>query len=143
MFLLNGSLLKFRDYGFAVSRLALGIIMMFHGIMKFVAGAKALTFVGSALGVFGVPPELFYACGVIAAIIETVCGFLTGIGLFTRVNALLLIGTMAVAVTLTFKGGFNSWSHSFSLMVFYIGLLISGPGTCSLDYKYWGKKEAQ
>ncbi len=142
MFLFNGSLTKYSDGGFAVARLAIGIVMMFHGILKFTGDTTAhLVGVGKAMGAFGVPSEYFFFLGLLAAVVEVVSGLLTGIGLFTRINALLLIGTMIVAVVMTFKGGFNVWSHAFTLMLYYIGLLIGGPGKCSLDYKYWGKKE--
>lgn len=107
MILVNEKLFKYQNLGLFVGRVALGIIMFIHGIGKLMGGAKAMTAVGSAMGAFGVPPEFFYAAGLLGAGAELLGGLFTALGLFTRLSSFFLIGTMAVAITVTYKAGFN------------------------------------
>lgn len=78
------------------------------------------------------------------ASVELICGALVLIGLFTRLAAIPLIGTMGVAI-LTAKmkdvadlGDFFSLSE-YLFIVLLLWLIIKGPGAASVDY-FWCKK---
>lgn len=73
---------------------------------------------------------------------EFVCGFLVLVGLFTRLAAIPLIGTMVVAIATALWSKVDSASDLFGLSEFlYIVVLVfiifGGPGRVALDTFVW------
>ncbi len=133
--LLYKYLWAYKDEGLLVLRILIGISLMYHGYIKFAGGEAKLLATGSALKYFGISGG-YLVLGTFAALVELVGGFLTALGLFTRVATFLMVGVLFVATTMMFiTSGFNAGSHAMDDMIIYIGLFIMGPGRYSLDYK--------
>src|SRR5262249_12978365 len=119
------------DAGLLLLRLWLGLSMfLIHGL------GKATTF-GSTVGAFrdkGIP--LPFAIAAILA--ESVCALLLALGLFSRLAALFLAITMAVAfilvhhAILTF-GKPTSGELAFIYLAGYLTILLTGPGRFAID----------
>jgi putative oxidoreductase len=72
---------------------------------------------------------------------EFVAGILLVLGLFTRVGALLLIGTLSYITFIIGQGRF--WyedQHPFLFVLFGVLFLFAGPGAWSLDEKFFNKE---
>lgn len=118
-------------------RILVGWVFVSEGVQKFVFPAQ--------LGVgrfekIGIPSPHFMAPFV--GSVEIVCGLLLLIGLFTRVAVVPLLGVILVAIATTklsmiTKSGLWSMLHEartdFSMLLGLVFLLITGPGTLSLD----------
>lgn len=118
-------------------RILVGWVFVSEGVQKFVFPAQ--------LGVgrfekIGIPFPHFMAPFV--GSVEIVCGLLLLIGLFTRVAVVPLLGVILVAIATTklsmiTKSGLWSMLHEartdFSMLLGLVFLLITGPGTLSLD----------
>jgi putative oxidoreductase len=117
----------------ATIRIVIGLLMVYHGYEVFnsevmsgyikwdVFQNKAATF-------------LVYA----GKSTELIAGILLTLGLFTRVGAVLLIGTMLYITFLVGHGRF--WyedQHPFMFVLFGVLFLFSGPGAWSLDGLFW------
>lgn len=71
---------------------------------------------------------------------ELLSGILLVLGLFTRIGALLLSGTLAYITFFVGHGRF--WyedQHPFLFVLFGVLFLFTGPGNWSLDEKIFGK----
>lgn len=84
------------DIGKLVLRLALGVLMLLHGISKVVNGVDGI--VGMVTGL-GLPAAVAY--GVYLG--EVVGPLLVIVGLYTRVGALLIAGNMLFALLLAHR----------------------------------------
>jgi putative oxidoreductase len=110
-------------------RIVSGLIFLEHGTQKFLSfppGPAA----GSGLA--------FANLGAYAGLIETACGLLIAIGLFTRPAAFLAAGTMAVAYwSAHFPRDFfpvNNMGDAAILFCFvFLYLSAAGPGPWSID----------
>ena len=119
------------DAGLLLLRLWLGLSMFFiHGL------GKATTF-GSTVAALrekGIPSP--FAIAAIAA--ESVCALLLALGFLSRLAALFLAATMAVAfilvhhATLTF-GNPKTGELAFIYLAGYLTLLLTGPGRFAVD----------
>ncbi len=71
---------------------------------------------------------------------ELLSGILLVLGLFTRIGALLLMGTLSYITFFVGHGRF--WyedQHPFLFVLFGVLFLFTGPGAWSLDEKFFGK----
>lgn len=72
---------------------------------------------------------------------ELTAGILLVLGLFTRVGALLLIGTLSYITFIIGQGRF--WyedQHPFLFVLFGVLFLFTGPGAWNLDEKFFHKE---
>ena len=127
------------NFGLLVYRLALGISMFYHGYLKYLSGAEGLYKVGSMLAPLCVPggylgvPGGYEILGTMASCAEMIGGILIVLGLFTRIGSLMLIGTLAMATTLSINGSFFSWDYPSQMGFGALMLFFAGAGRYSLD----------
>lgn len=125
-----------QNHGIALLRILIGIFLIIHGKEVFDA-AKMTEY--SKWDVFTNPSsaKMLVYLGKGA---EFVAGFLLVFGLFTRVAALLTVGTFLYITFLVGNGKF--WmddQHPFLFALFGILFFFTGPGTWSLDEKLFNK----
>lgn len=90
--------------------------------------------VGSNMAIFGITfAPAFW--GLLAAITEAVGGLLFALGLFFRPVAVLLTGTMVVALATHLAAGdqFMQYGHALDLLIIFAASILIGPGRISLD----------
>ena len=127
------------NFGLLIYRLALGISMFYHGYLKWLSGPEGLYKVGSMLAPLGVPggylgvPGGYEILGTMASCAEMIGGILIVLGLFTRIGSLMLIGTLAMATTLSINGSFFSWDYPSQMGFGALMLFFAGAGRYSLD----------
>jgi putative oxidoreductase len=88
--------MRLEDLGKLVLRLAIGGMLLIHGIAKITGMEGAMGFIGSALASRGLPDFLKY--GVYLG--EVVAPILLIIGLLTRLGALMIMVNMGFAIFL-------------------------------------------
>ena len=134
------------NLGLFLIRLIMGVMMALYGYDKLIHfnelaasefWAKSVNF----LGFYGKVP---LALTVFA---EFFCSILLILGLFTRFSLLVLMFCMAYIFLVVFpmsilEKGDNGYSISSTFIYFMIygGLLFTGPGNFSLDYKLFSKR---
>ena len=109
-------------------RLALGVIFIVHGSLKFAHMAKTI----HSFARLGIP--LASVAGPLIALLEVVGGLALIFGLGSRLFALLLAVDMLVAIgTARFHAGFvGGWEFEMALLAGLLALALSGPGAFSL-----------
>src|SRR5262249_25141011 len=140
------------DAALFVLRVACGLIFIPHGVAK-VFGSGGVAKFASSLPSYGIPTFLGY----VAAYSEFVGGILLIAGLLTRLDALLLAGTMFVAAFVVAlpdavrdpdAGGnkifaaIRGMELPLSVLAAMIALVLLGGGRWSVDALIWRKKEA-
>jgi len=133
------SLSKYRDTGLLLLRILIGLSFLAHGLPKLTAGPELWVKLGKSMEFVGVGAyPVFW--GLMAALSESVGGFLLLIGFAFRPACLFLLSTMAVATTMHFHttpGNFlEKWfvaSHAIELGSVFLSLLLIGPGRYSVD----------
>ncbi|MEM1097653.1 MAG: DoxX family protein [Planctomycetota bacterium] len=129
------------DAGLLLARVAVGGLFVFHGSAKFTAGIDGFAGYLDSLGVPFPTLNAYLAAGT-----EVVAGLALALGLFTRLAALPLAFTMAVAfftakgAALSAQGG--GGEYPLALGLFAIALALTGPGRASVDHALrtaWGK----
>lgn len=127
---------SYKNTGLLLLRVGLGFMMMMHGLPKLTGGMERWEAVGGAMGNLGITffPTFW---GLMAAIAETIGGFLLIIGLAFRPACLLLAFTMFTAALnhLARGDGLMGASQPIELFAVFIGLLFIGPGKYSVDKK--------
>ncbi|NEO84999.1 MAG: DoxX family protein [Spirulina sp. SIO3F2] len=112
-------------------RLAAGGLMIHNGLDKL---ADIQGFADNVVTFIGLPyPVFFTYC---AAYVEIVCAVCVILGLLTRFNALLLLGTMGVAIFFHLKADgleIPPLETASLYATIYAFLLINGSGRWSLD----------
>ena len=123
--------------GLLILRIGIGISIFFHGLPKIMGGPETWTAIGGTMSNLGInfAPTFW---GFMAAFAETVGGILFALGLFDRPAALLLIGTMIVALVMHLSQGddFMKYGHSLDLLIVFVAALLTGPGKYSFDAKF-------
>lgn len=114
-----------------ISRVAVGLLMIHNGFSKL---ADVQGFASGVVSFIGLPYPVFLTyC---AAYAEIVSSILLAVGLFTRVNALILLFTMLIAIFFHLKK--DGWHipplETASLYALWFGFfLTNGGGVFSLD----------
>jgi len=129
---------KSDDTGKLVLRVALGILILLHGIAK--VGGKGVDGVGGMLASHGLPAALAY----LTYVGEIVAPVLLIVGLFTRPAALIVAINMVVAIWLVHLkdlgalNGQGGWALELQGMYLFSALAISlfGGGRFGLGGKY-------
>lgn len=122
------------DLGLLLLRIGLGAIFIVHGYPKMFGGPEVWKNLGGAMGLWGIHfSPVFWGC--MAALSEFFGGIFLVFGLGTRLFAVLLTITMAVAATMHFsmQPGFAAAAHPLSLAVVFLSLVFTGAGRFSLD----------
>lgn len=131
-------MLAHEDFGRLLLRLAVGGLMLFHGLHKLIGGVDGIAGMLVAKGLPG-----FVAYGVLVG--EVICPVLIVLGILTRPAALVLAFTMVVAwlmVGIANTGALDktgAWAIE-SLVYFFIGALavaFLGAGRYSLAPAQW------
>lgn len=121
---------KYTDQGLLFLRLCLGVIFIFHGYPKLMAGHETWALVGAAMAGFGITayPE---AWGILASVAELAGGVCLLLGFLFRPVCLVLAFTMAVAFSMHFLRGdpFQIASHSLTTSIVFVALFFTGPGS--------------
>lgn len=109
-------------------RLALGILIMYHGYDKLIHFADKKNSFTNFMGI-GSTPSL-----ALVVFAEFFCGLFVLIGLFTRFASIPLIITMCVIV-FKINGGefFDKFESPVLYLAGFIVLLLVGPGRASVD----------
>lgn len=127
---------NYKNFGLLIIRIGLGIMFIYHGYPKLLSGPHRWEELGHATGSVGIH-FLPMAWGLLAALVETVGGFLLIIGLVFRPVCLLLIIELTVAAIFTFgqSGNLGDAAHAIEDAIMFTGLLFVGPGKYSADKK--------
>ncbi len=125
------------DLGLLLIRLFVGIVFMGHGAQKLFGwfGGYGLKGTGGWMASIGLKPGVFMAF--MAGATELLGGFLFAAGIFTWAGAILIAGSMLVAIlTVHGKNGFwitqNGYEYNLMLIVVVIGVALIGPGAYTL-----------
>lgn len=136
---MNDKLFKLVDkpeFGLLLLRAVLGVIMICHGVPKFLGGASTLEGIGKAMSVIGVENyPLFW--GFMAAFTETLGGFFLILGFYFRLSSFLLAFVMGLgAYMLYLKGSALAlYGHPLVLFAVFFAFIFMGPGQYSVDKK--------
>lgn len=131
---MNPNLLRNNDLGLLIMRVALGCIMLLHGIHKLVHGIDGIA---GMLASMGLPS--FIAYGVIIG--EVVAPIMLILGLFTRAGAFVYAFNMVVAVLMAHSADVFSinpatggWAIELPALYFFMALVLvfTGGGKYSL-----------
>lgn len=126
--------------GWLILRVGLGISIFLHGFPKITGGPDMWTAIGGSMGVFGInfAPTFW---GFLAALAESVGGLLFALGFFFRPAAIMLTGTMIVALATHLAGGddFLIFGHALDLLIVFAASILIGAGKYSLDAKFMPK----
>lgn len=122
--------------GLLILRLVFGLTFAAHGAQKLFGwfGGHGLAGTGGFMESLGLKPGKFYAA--LAGLGEIVAGLLLAAGLWTPLAALLIIGTMAVAIAKVHgpKGYMapGGYEYNVAIVAVAIGLALTGPGSYTI-----------
>lgn len=127
-------LARYRDEGLLLLRLGIGVMFLFHGGPKLLAGPEKWQQLGGALQYLGID---FYPTfwGLLAALSEFGGGLCLIVGVLFRPACLMLAGTMLVATSMHLgRGdGLLGASHAIEIGIVFLSLMLIGPGRFSVD----------
>jgi len=121
----------------AVLRIILGLLLAYHGLEVF--DQELMTGYAGWETFKDKPATIMVYTGKSA---ELIAGVLFSLGLFTRISAVITIGTFAYITF--FVGNGHFWyedQHPFMFVLTGVLFLFSGPGAWSLDEKFFGKRK--
>ena len=126
------------EFGLLIIRLVVGLTVAAHGAQKLFGwfGGPGIAGLSSMLSQLGIRPERPWA--VIAGLAEFAGGLLVAAGLLTPVAALVVSGSMLVAI-LTVHAGKGFWNHNggiefpLTILAAMVGLSLTGAGVYSFD----------
>jgi putative oxidoreductase len=121
-----------KDAAMVPARAALGASMLYHGLSKLRGDGLAQT--AGFFEQLGIRPARTWATAAGAA--EVLAGATAIAGFATRIGALAVIATQAVAIAKVHRGkGFDvvsgGWEYNVALIAIAAGLLLAGPGAVS------------
>lgn len=138
MSLINKTLITNNSFSALALRLPLGIIFAAHGAQKLFGwfGGYGLEGTGQWMESIGLGPGVLMAA--LSGSAEFFGGLALILGLLTRPAALVLAGTMAVAILSVHIGNGlfmsnNGYEFGLALLAGSVSLLISGGGRVSVD----------
>jgi putative oxidoreductase len=126
------------DYAEPILRIALGAILIPHGMQKLFGAFGGLGFAGNAalFDRIGYTPGVFW--GTLVGCTELIGGILLVLGLFTRFAAAAVLIFMLVAMKFTSAKGFfwagGGMEYSLLIGICALFFVIRGGGRCSLDH---------
>lgn len=106
--------LRNTDFGLLLLRIALGGLMLFHGMHKLIYGVG---FIGDMLAAIGLPSFIAYG----SLLAELVASLMIICGIWTRLASVVFAGNMVVAILMAHA------SEMFSLSPMTGGLVIELP----------------
>ncbi len=127
--------------GILLIRVTIGVLMAFYGYQKLITfeTMAASDFWAKEVSFLGMTGKTPLALTIFA---EFFCSLLLILGLFTRLALIPVIICMGYIIACVAKfeviySGDNGieMNHAFVYFLIYFGLLLTGPGTYSLDYK--------
>jgi putative oxidoreductase len=130
------------DLGLLILRVALAIILLYHGV------PKLMNFGGTAAGFQGmnVPaPSLSVAFAIIA---EVVGGLLILLGIAVDIAGVLVMIDMLGAIVFVhlhngFDFGKGGWEHPFTILSIALSLVLTGPGRYSVGNRAGGNERGR
>ena len=127
------------SFGLLLIRGIVGFVMFYHGAQKLFGwfGGKGIEGFLPHVPDMGIPNIPLEAWAYAAAIAEFGGGILLMIGLATRIAALFVAATMAVAVFKVHSEAFllpDGMEYALTLGIVALGLIFTGPGRLALDY---------
>ncbi len=134
------SMFRRPELGLLVIRVSVGLIFIYAGYNKFMAGEETLNNIGSNVKYLGLDvgvntvSSMFF--GIAAAGAEVLGGALLAVGFLTRVSTFFLIITMLVATLYKLDSSVVALSEfGFPLVMGLVclGLLFTGPGRYSIQ----------
>ncbi len=134
------------DIGLFLIRVGIGVMFVYHGLGKILAGPSGWLQVGRAVELFGISgyPEVW---GLAAAWTELSGGVFLFFGVFFRPACFALMIVMAVASSMhLYSGnGLQTASHAIEAGTLFLGLLFIGPGKMSFseELKWQGKEKVR
>ena len=124
---------NYRNAGLFIMRAGLGAMMIFHGLPK-ITHPERWAGLGESMGNFHIHflPAFF---GFMCALIETVGGLFSILGLWFRLVCMFLIIVFIVAAVKHINAGegLGKAAEAIELGFAYIGLFFLGPGRFSVD----------
>lgn len=122
------------DLGLLIIRLVFGLTFAYHGSQKLFGwfGGHGIKGTGQFFESIGIKPGLPLA--IMAGLGEVLGGLFFAAGIFMPLAALLIIGTMIVAIlTVTGKNGYNTvnggFEYNLAIITVALGVLLTGPGS--------------
>ena len=125
-----------KNIGLLIIRLGLGIMFIYHGYPKLIAGKTAWIHLGSAMKYVGITfaPMLW---GLLSAVVETLGGVLLIAGFVFRPVCAFMIINLIIAAAMHFGQGqgLEGAAHPIEDAITFLGLLFIGAGKYSVDKK--------
>ena len=122
------------DVALLTLRLGMGGMMLTHGIPKLMKGPDLWPKIGSTIEVLGIDfAHTFFGAAAVGA--ETLGALLVILGFKTRLAALSVVLTMAVAAMMHHDGG-DAWgklSHPIEVGIAFLAICIAGSGKYGID----------
>lgn len=124
------------DAGLLLIRLIIAVVFVYHGSQKLFGwfGGGGPSGTAEFMEGLGLPAPMI--SGIASGCVEFFGGIAVGLGLFTRIAAVLIALNMAVAILMVHRGAFGSsaggMEYPLTLGVVAIGLALTGPGRLSL-----------
>ena len=126
------------NIGLLIIRLVIGVLFIGHGAQKLFGlfGGYGLKGTGGWFESIGMKPGITMA--LFAGLSELVGGILFALGLLTPLAAILIAGTMLMAI-IKVHGANGLWStsngyeYNLTLLAVAIGIALIGPGQYALD----------
>lgn len=125
---------QYKDLGLLIIRIGLGAMFIFHGYPKLMGGPEGWAGLGASTKFIGINfAPVFW--GFMAALVETLGGFLVLIGLAFRPVCALLVVNLIVAAAMHFGmgDGIKGAAHAMEDAIMFAGLFFIGPGKYSVD----------
>jgi putative oxidoreductase len=126
------------EWGLLVIRVIVGLLFAGHAMQKLAGwfGGYGLSGTGGYFESIGLKPGRTMA--LLAGLAELAGGLLFALGLLTPVAAVLIVGTMLMAIVKVHgKNGLwvtqNGYEYNLVLLVIAVGIALTGPGAYSLD----------
>lgn len=126
------------DLGLLIIRLVIGLLFVAHGAQKLFGwfGGYGLKGTGGWMESLGLKPGV--AMAFMAGFSELLGGLLLALGFLTPLAALLIVGTMFMAIVkVHLPNGLwstaNGYEYNLVLLAVAIGIALIGPGQYALD----------
>lgn len=126
------------DLGLLIIRLVIGILFIGHGAQKLFGwfGGYGLKGTGGWFDSIGMKPGVTMA--LFAGLAELIGGILLGAGFLTPLGALMIAGTMLMAIIKVHAPNglwstANGYEYNLTLIAVAIGVALIGPGKYAID----------